>query len=74
MNKMELPEGMLYVGADIVDELIQSNKRKYPKHYFRVLDITQDELPKVDLMMVRDCLVHLSDADVKKALTNIKRS
>ena len=41
---------------------------------FRVLDITSDELPKADLVLVRDCLVHLSFDDIRKAIENLKRS
>lgn len=62
-----------YIGADIVPELIADNIEKHPAD-FRVLDICTDPLPKVDLVFCRDCLVHLSNADVLKALANIKAS
>jgi SAM-dependent methyltransferase len=65
-----------YHGGDIVDELINQNNRKYKKNNvkFSVIDLVNDRLPKVDLIMVRDCLVHLPTEDVVKALTNIKKS
>jgi hypothetical protein len=63
-----------YIGADIVDELIQSNKQKYNDIDFRVLDITTNELPTVDLIFVRDCLGHLSNENVLKAIQNMKDS
>ena len=50
----------MYVGADIVPEMIFKNRKKYPKKEFRILDITSDPLPKTDLMLCRDCLVHMS--------------
>ncbi len=34
----------------------------------------KDELPEVDLIFCRDCLVHFSHSDIFKALTNIRRS
>lgn len=66
--------GASYIGADIVKPLIEENKSKYPNVDFRVLDITKDDLPKVDLVFVRDCFGHLTNENVHKALDNIKRS
>jgi hypothetical protein len=73
MKEVSLQE-VAYIGADIVPELIEANKAKYPTTKFEVLDITKDKLPKVDLVLVRDCLGHLSNFNVKKALDNIKSS
>lgn len=66
--------GVEYRGADIVSELITRNKILYPDINFEVLDITQNKLPKVDLIFVRDCLGHLSDDNIFKALGNIRDS
>lgn len=63
-----------YVGADIVPELIESARDRFPEGDFRVLDITQDLLPRVDLILCRDLLGHFSNADVQRAIRNIKRS
>lgn len=66
--------GASYIGADIVSPLIEQNRIKYPNTDFRVLDLTKDNLPKVDLVFVRDCLGHLSNENVLKAIENIKKS
>jgi len=66
--------GASYIGADIVKPLIEENKTKYPGVDFRTLDLTSDDLPKVDLVFVRDCFGHLTNENVHKALDNIKRS
>ena len=65
-----------YIGADIVECLIKSNNELYESNNisFRVLDLTKDELPKVDLIFCKDCLQHLSYQHVWQALENIKRS
>ncbi len=63
-----------YIGADIVPTIIDINKSKYPNFKFEVMDITTSSLPKVDLIFVRDCLGHLSDQNVLKAIENIKAS
>lgn len=64
---------VIYIGADIVPQAVESNKAKYNKD-FRVLDLTKDDLPQVDLVFVRDCLGHLSNDNVAKAIANVKRS
>ena len=65
-----------YHGGDIVEPLIKSNIKKYESKNvkFSVIDLVNDNLPTVDLIMVRDCLVHLPTSDVFKALKNIKNS
>lgn len=75
MKRVDL-ENISYHGADIVEPLIAINNKKYKKDNieFSNLDLVNDKLPKVDLIMVRDCLVHLPTADVFKALQNIKSS
>ena len=76
MQKVNL-ENINYLGADIVEELINQNKFKYEqseKLKFCVLNLISDPLPKCDLIIVRDCLVHLSNVDIKNAVQNIKLS
>ena len=72
MSKLDL-EGITYLGSDIVPELIESNRREFTsdKITFNTMNLTTDSLPKYDLVFVRDCLVHLSYTDTKKALSNI---
>ena len=76
MQKVNL-ENINYLGADIVEELINENNLKYEqseKVKFCVLNLISDPLPKCDLIIVRDCLVHLSNVDIKNAVQNIKLS
>ena len=60
-----------YIGSDIVDDLIVSN-RKYEKDNikFSKLDIRIDKLPASDLMVCRDCLFHFSYEDIFLFLNN----
>ncbi|MCR4415004.1 MAG: class I SAM-dependent methyltransferase [Thermoguttaceae bacterium] len=62
-----------YLGADIVDDLIQRNQARYagPGRRFVRLDLLADPLPAVDVVLCRDCLVHFSHADVRRALANL---
>ena len=73
MSKVNL-SNIHYHGADIVDNLISENQEKYPDHKFSILDITTDDLPKVDLIFCRDCLFHLPNEMIELAINNIKIS
>lgn len=65
-----------YIGIDIVDDLIQRNKKIYGKinTTFQCLNIVNDPIPKSDLIFSRDCFVHLSFNDIINALRNFKSS
>jgi len=65
-----------YLGMDIVPELIIHNRQKYMdgKTIFRHGNIVRDELPRVDIILCRDCLVHFSFEDIWAALRNFKRT
>ena len=65
-----------YVGTDVVRELVAANQERYgtAQRRFVSLDITRDPLPRVDLILSRDCLVHLKNAQILAALRNFRRS
>jgi hypothetical protein len=65
-----------YLGGDIVPALIDRNRARFarPGREFRTLDLTRDRLPAADLVFSRDCLVHLRDEDIRRALAAIKES
>jgi SAM-dependent methyltransferase len=63
-----------YTGCDISNSLVDELKIKYPEKNFLCLDVTSDELPKSDLIIVRDCLVHLSFEQIFKAINNVINS
>ena len=63
-----------YIGGDIVKELIDRNKKQYPKLNFCKFDLKKDFFPKVQLVHIRDCLFHFSFKDIKKTINNLKKS
>ncbi|MDR2407024.1 MAG: class I SAM-dependent methyltransferase [Bacteroidales bacterium] len=65
-----------YIGGDIVVDMIENNQKLYAseKVQFKLIDITKDTLPTVDLIFCKDCLQHLNDENVLKALHNFKNS
>ena len=75
MNEINLDK-YEYYGFDIVSKVIVQNQKKYAKEniHFDELDIVKHIAPAVDLIICRDCLVHLSNRDALKALSNFKKS
>jgi FkbM family methyltransferase len=65
-----------YIGADVIRKLIEINNQRFGNETrtFLALDITKDELPEVDLVFCRDCLVHFSYEDILRAIASIKKS
>jgi hypothetical protein len=65
-----------YIGGDIVSAVIDINNARFgtPARTFEVLDLTRDPLPAADLLLCRDCLVHLSFDDARAALANVSRA
>lgn len=66
----------LYIGGDIVKDLIKSNQKKFGnnKRKFKNVNILNDKLPKVDLILCRDLFVHLPFSSIFQSLKNIKNS
>lgn len=65
-----------YTGGDIVQHLVNQNNLKYKnaQKKFILIDLTQNELPSADLILIRDCLVHLPFKDIENAMRNLKKS
>jgi 2-polyprenyl-3-methyl-5-hydroxy-6-metoxy-1,4-benzoquinol methylase len=70
--------GVRIVGIDIVPALIENlNARAAAGEIggdYHLADITRDPLPRCDAILCRDCLVHLSFANIQRALANFRRS
>jgi hypothetical protein len=65
-----------YIGIDIVPELILANRVKFGnnKREFYVKDIVKDPLPQGDLILCRDCFIHLSYKDIFSTMRNFHKS
>ena len=65
-----------YVGMDVVPALVAENTKRFgaPHRTFIVGDLVKDDLPCVDVVFCRDCLVHLPFRDALAALRNVRRS
>jgi SAM-dependent methyltransferase len=65
-----------YIGVDVVPELISRNRELYgnAQRTFVVLEITRDRLPDADVILCRDCLIHLSFRRISAAIANFKKT
>lgn len=66
--------GIEYTGVDIVKEVINVNREKFPGKNFLVADITMDKLPGADAVLCRDCFIHLPNAMILEAISNFRES
>jgi hypothetical protein len=74
MQLVNFPANFSYIGGDIVEFMVDKNRLLHPGVDFRYINLVEDDLPKVDLLFTRDCLFHLAQDDVVKALRNFVRS
>ena len=67
-----------YIGVDIVRSLIEANRKRADEGElagrFITADITSDALPRADLVLCRDCLVHLSFQNIHRAVARFRAS
>jgi SAM-dependent methyltransferase len=75
MRHVELPIEEYY-GVDIVPGVIEANQAAFggEHRHFAVADLTRDVLPKVDVILCRDCLVHVSFQDAGEILESFRRT
>lgn len=62
-----------YIACDIVPSLIDHNKIKYVNQQvdFRVLDITQNQLPVAEIVFIRQVFQHLSNDQILKTIPKL---
>ena len=69
---------MPYTGVDVVPELIDDLRRRPARREisrnYLLADITRHSLPRADAILCRDCLGHLSFANIAAAIANFRLS
>ena len=65
-----------YIGIDVVPAVVAEASAAHggPGREYLTADLIRDPLPKADLVLCRDCLVHLPFAEGVEALANLRRS
>lgn len=73
--------GIHYIGADVNREHVSNFIARAVKlgcmpesRDFYILDAVNDSLPSVELILCRDFLQHLTNADINKTIDNVKNS
>jgi len=64
-----------YLGVDIVENLIKSNKELYENDKVKflnrdIIEFSTDK--KIDLVFLRDFFIHINNSDIKKVINNLK--
>ena len=62
-----------YIGIDIVENLINYNKKKFSskKVKFKCLDAVRDEIPRANVYIIRQVFQHLKNENIQKILLKI---
>ena len=60
-----------YTGIDIVDSIIKENHRRYGSEsiHFAQMDAVTDVLPDAELLVIRQVLQHLNNAEIKRIIS-----
>ncbi|UKM64980.1 class I SAM-dependent methyltransferase [Flavobacteriaceae bacterium GSB9] len=71
------PYSQKYIAVDIVEKLIEHNKKRFHANNleFYCLDISKDDIPQADCIILRQVLQHLSNSEIQnilKKLTSFK--
>jgi SAM-dependent methyltransferase len=63
----------LYTGLDVDFDVVLANRLRYggPRRRFLLRDLSRDPLPRADLVLCRDVLIHFPDEDLMTALRAI---
>ena len=69
-----MPDLPGYVGVDIVPEAVEAVEAAFPGRLYMTEDICTADLPRCEMVIARDVLAHLSNAEVMQALENFRRS
>ena len=79
MSKINLDD-YKYLGCDLVEQVIKDNNLKYKNFKnvsFSEFDLVNDDISiynNFDFLMIRDCLVHLEESQIRKILNKIFKS
>jgi hypothetical protein len=74
--KNESMNDVKYFGVDIIPDIIENNIKRYSSSNisFKKMNICEDVLPKCDLILCRDCLVHFNTTSILNTIKNFKKS
>lgn len=66
--------GKTYIGVDVVDAVIEEDRRKYGSDTITFLcaDVRKVNLPQADLVIIKDVFQHWSNAEIAKFIDRLK--
>jgi glycosyltransferase involved in cell wall biosynthesis len=63
-----------YHGYDIVQPIVERNRKNYPNLKFSHMDLVNEVVGRFDLIICRDLLVHLTNDEALRVITNFRKS
>lgn len=60
-----------YIGCDVVSAVVEENRARFGDMFLH-RDATRDVIPSSDVVIIREVLQHLSNADIAAVLANLK--
>lgn len=63
-----------YIGVDIAPSAIRDARHRHPDRDYRIADIVVDVLPRTDVVLCRDTLMHLGLDEACAAIENFRRT
>lgn len=71
-------KNIVYQGFDIVPSVISENKKNFPDKIFEIVDAVNDtqiiKATKSDLLIIRDVIFHMTNAEILRLFGNIKNT
>jgi hypothetical protein len=62
-----------YTGCDVVSAVVEENRARFGDMFLH-RDATRDLIPSADVLIIREVLQHLSNADIAAVLTNLREN
>lgn len=75
MRHVDLPVEK-YIGVDVIRELVELNQERFgnAQRSFEHVDLVESVLPRADVVLNRDMLIHLSYRDISRFLSQLRAS
>ncbi len=72
LEYLNIPQETSYTGYDVVESILEKNRKKFPNYTFANKNILTENLPEVDLILCKDVLQHLPNNVVINIFDKIK--
>lgn len=72
LGALKLDASISYTGIDVVQRIIEVNRKTFPSYTFEKKDPLFEPIPKVDLILCKDVLQHLPNKYINAVVKKIR--